>query len=70
MYYCRLNSYCRWCGTPYKPGKAVDRDGFCCDKCKAALYRARKKYVTDVASRENQLEKIGYDGRKKTKKKG
>jgi len=37
--------FCRWCGTPYVPVK-VERDGFCCNACEMALYRARKKYVS------------------------
>ncbi len=36
--------FCRWCGTPYRPRKETDRDGFCSPKCKQAHHRAYKKY--------------------------
>lgn len=38
--------YCRWDGKIYKPLQETDRDGFCSNACKQALYRAHKKYVT------------------------
>jgi len=69
MYYSTIKRYCRWCGKLYTPRKAVYRNGFCTDRCKAALYRARKKYVTNVELREKTISKIGNAGKRKKKKK-
>jgi len=61
--------FCRWCGYTYNPGKATDRDGFCKKKCKAAHYRAYKKYVTEVARQRKKISKIGNARKTKKKKK-
>lgn len=42
----RFKKHCRWCGKAYYAEKPVGRDGFDLPKCKQALYRARKRYVT------------------------
>lgn len=60
MYFSTIKRYCRWCGTLYLPRKAVYRDGFCSKAHKAALYRAYKKYVTDVRICRQTAGKIGY----------
>jgi len=52
----------------YKPGKATDRDGFCLPACKAAHFRAYKRYVTEVARQKKSSVGIG-NARGKVKKK-
>lgn len=52
MYYAHAwyDKHCRWCQKAYHAHKPVDRDGFCCGKCKQAHYRAYKKYVTGFSA--------------------
>lgn len=40
--------FCRWCGKLYLSLEHTPRDGFCCKAHKQALYRAYKKYVTNL----------------------
>ena len=68
MYY-KVTRYCRWCGKAYEPKKDIGKDGFCCNACRQAHFRAYKKYVTQKAIAGDIARRSSVTRQKKRKKK-
>ena len=61
--------YCRWDSAVYTPKRDVGRDGFCCNACRQALYRARDKSSNAKAPAEDPACSAKRNKPKKSKKK-